>query len=333
MTGETGEELEYLIDRFKAAPESRLFAPLADAYRKSGDISKAVEICEEGLKRFPDYASAHVILGKCFYDKGATERAKSEFMRVTEIDSENMVALKFIGDILLAEGKTDDAAEYYRKVIAIDPTNEEVGKALDEIEDEFQVKEIDLGDKRTVKQARKGGELATLTLASIYAAQGYYDKALKIYQNLLEKEPGNREVEEMIEKLEASKGSAGERREKDDSEDVLTISLEDVYSGGQHEASEQGIESESTPHPDRAVDTTEPGAEGEEDGGMELPGEEGEREEDEVGQAVEEMERMDRERAEDVEETGEDEEGGRKSTFGDIDNFQEWLRKMKGKKR
>jgi tetratricopeptide (TPR) repeat protein len=221
------DDLQNLIERYRRGNDSRLFAPLADAYRKSGEVDKAIEILEKGLEKHPQYASAHVILAKCYYDKGATERAKAEFRRVLELDGENMVALKFLGDILLAEDARRDAAECYRAVLAIDPTNEEVARALKDLETSFVVKEIDLGNVKSARGERPR-ELATMTLAGIYAAQGYYNKALRIYGEVLDREPGNREAKEMVAKLESIMNSTEAERDKAFQEDVLTISLNDI---------------------------------------------------------------------------------------------------------
>ena len=221
------DELQNLIERYKRAPESRLFAPLADAFRKNGEIDKAIEILEKGLEMFPQYASAHVILGKCFYDKGGTERAKAEFVRVLELDAENMVALKFMGDILFAEDKRAEAAEHFAKILAIDPTNEEAARALKEMEESFVVKEIDLADEKSVQDERPR-ELATMTLAGIYAAQGYYNKALKIYREVLEREPKNHEAKEMMTKLQSIMDLTEVERDKAFREEILSISLDEV---------------------------------------------------------------------------------------------------------
>ena len=224
------DELQNLIERYDRARDSRLFAPLADAYRKNGDVDKAIEILERGLEKMPHYASAHVILGKCYYDKGATERAKGEFRRVLELDGENLVALKFMGDILLAEDKRSEAAEFYRRILSIDATNTEVARALKEMEASFVVKEIDLADARSMRDERPR-ELATMTLAGIYAAQGYYNKALRIYHDVLDREPGNMEAKEMVVKLEALMNATEAERDRAFHEDVLTISLSDISEG------------------------------------------------------------------------------------------------------
>lgn len=224
------EELRNLIERFKRASDSRLFAPLADAYRKNGEFDKAIELLERGLERYPRYASARVILGKCYYDKGATERAKAEFLHVIEFDGENMVALKFLGDILLAEDKRNEAADCYRRLLAVDPTNEEVARTLKEMEASFAMKEIDLSNAETARDERPR-DLATMTLAGIYAAQGYYGKALRIYREVLEREPGNQEALEMTAKLESIMNSTEAERDRAFQDKVLTISLDDVSEG------------------------------------------------------------------------------------------------------
>ncbi len=227
MGGNLGDELQNLIERYERAGDSRLFAPLADAYRKKGDTVKAIEILEQGLERFPQYASGRVILGKCFYDTGATERAKAEFRRVLEIDADNMVALKYLGDILLAEERRPEAADCYRKLLAIDPLNEEVSRSLKEIEHSFVAKEIDLADGKRARDERPR-DLATITLAGIYAAQGYHNKALAIYRDVLAREPSNREAKEMLAKLQSMLDSGEGGREGSVEEPVLTISIDDV---------------------------------------------------------------------------------------------------------
>lgn len=60
----TKEELELkLLDR----PHSPLFARLADEYLAAGRIDDAKKICSEGLKKFPGYGTAHLILSKCHF--------------------------------------------------------------------------------------------------------------------------------------------------------------------------------------------------------------------------------------------------------------------------
>ena len=51
-------------------PNSQIFAALAEAYRKKGEIDKAFRICQTGLKIHPNYGSAHMVMAKINFDKG-----------------------------------------------------------------------------------------------------------------------------------------------------------------------------------------------------------------------------------------------------------------------
>lgn len=318
MNNDLSAEIKHLQGRYDSAPESRIFAPLADAYRKSGDVEKAIELCEKGLEGYPDYASAHVILGKCFYDKGATERSRAEFERVTEIDPENMVALKFMGDILMSEGDRDGSISYYRKILAIDPTNEEVSEKLKGLENEFREREIDLSDTESIRKAGQPGELATMTLAGIYAAQGYYNKALKIYKEILEEEPDNKEASEMIGKIESMIESSNKELEKTFDEEVMSISIDDI--------SDDMIENTAGPG------TGSPDGEEEEpmedEGGDDGIVREGSvlGDEDELEEVARELEEADRKDS--TEEKPSEKAPGEETAREGMDNFRKWLKGM-----
>ena len=55
-----------------ANPNSQIFAALAEAYRKKGELDKAFRICQGGLRIHPSYGSAHVVMAKinrCQYEQ------------------------------------------------------------------------------------------------------------------------------------------------------------------------------------------------------------------------------------------------------------------------
>lgn len=300
MDSDLNEEFRQLLERYESSPDSRLFAPVADMYRKRGEVEKAIEICNQGLEVYPDYVSARVILGKCFYDMGASERAKTEFDKVLDLDSENMVALKFLGDISLAENKTGRAADYYQKLLEIDPTNDRVRELYEELTSEFEPAEIDLEKGDQVESLVDETEPATMTLAGIYASQGYYDRASRIYRSILADNPDNQEARKMLEKIEDKVSDSDIEREKafDEDDEVMTISLDDV--------SEEIVENTSGTG---LSDSEEPG---EEESAPDL-----EEEEREKAGSAEEVEEQQPE-----EDLSEDQEG--------MENFLGWVRKVKG---
>src|SRR6185503_21006756 len=92
-------EIDKLERRHRENPDGRTFAPLADAYRKAGDVPRALEVLKAGLQRHPDYLSASIVLGRCHLDLADLPAAETAFRRVLDLDKENVIAIKALADI------------------------------------------------------------------------------------------------------------------------------------------------------------------------------------------------------------------------------------------
>jgi tetratricopeptide (TPR) repeat protein len=223
-------ELEALFERYLKSPGSHAFAPLADACRKAGLLEEAIEICEKGVSTHPHYASGFVIRGKCYYDLGNGDQAEASFAQVLELDPHNLVALKYMGAILAERGEAEAARQHFRQILALDPDNKEIAEQLDSLgtQDEGPAerpastteRRRTAVDETEEDESFVGGEinlgrdeptpdiLATTTLADIFAAQGYRDKAAKIYHELLQAHPGDDEVQKKLQALESDSPAA-----------------------------------------------------------------------------------------------------------------------------
>ena len=62
-------EIEDLKKKLSQNPDSLIFVPLADAYRKAGMLDEAIEVCKTGLEKHPMYTSARVVLGRIYNEK------------------------------------------------------------------------------------------------------------------------------------------------------------------------------------------------------------------------------------------------------------------------
>lgn len=133
--GEIRAEIEKLEGRHEDNPQGRYFVPLANAYRKAGELPRAESLLREGLRHHPDYLSAHIVLGRCLADRGAEAEATEEFRYVLSMDPQNLVALRTLGELALAGGRRDDALHWYEELIAVDPMNEDARGALESLRD------------------------------------------------------------------------------------------------------------------------------------------------------------------------------------------------------
>jgi tetratricopeptide (TPR) repeat protein len=134
MADSPADQIEVLLRKHADNPEGRYFVPLANNYRKLGELDEAERYLREGLKKHPDYLSAHIVLAQCLADRGASGPAAAEFRHVLAIDPHNLIALRTLGDIARATGDADEARRWYSELLAIDPMSEDVRHALDALD-------------------------------------------------------------------------------------------------------------------------------------------------------------------------------------------------------
>ena len=130
-------ELAARIEQLRSSHDSnpaRFFMPLASAYREAGDLGRAEELLRENLKRHPGYLSAHVLLGRCLADRGATEEARNEFGYVLSIDPQNLIALRTLGEMAAGAGDPTEARRWYGELLAVDPMSAEARQALEALD-------------------------------------------------------------------------------------------------------------------------------------------------------------------------------------------------------
>jgi len=117
--------IDELKKKFDENPR-RYFAPLANEFRKAGDAEQAVMICEEFLPQQPGHMSGHIVYGQALFDLGRLDDARTVFETALTLDPENLIALRYLGDISRSHGDLESARHWYQRVLEADPRNEEV---------------------------------------------------------------------------------------------------------------------------------------------------------------------------------------------------------------
>ncbi len=215
------EDIERFEAEYAERPDGLVFARLADAYRKTGDPQRALDLLEEGLSRHPNYFSALIVQGKSFLDLKRSAEAEGAFRRVLELDADNMVALQALAELATDRGELEEAARWYERLVQVDPANEDAAAAFKQLADrdlreatEVIARDLDspqpipaspeegAGDGSERDEAGHDPDLLTQTMAELYASQGLFQEAEAVYLELLKFRPGD---PALLERLEATR--------------------------------------------------------------------------------------------------------------------------------
>lgn len=134
-------EIAKLTERISTDPKSKLFVPLAEEYKKAGDIEMSIHVLSEGLKHNPGYVTAKSFLGRLLLEKGDLAGSQKEFEEVVKAIPDNLLAQKKLGDIYALQGKSGDALTHYKVALSLNPKDEETASLVADLAAGKPVKE------------------------------------------------------------------------------------------------------------------------------------------------------------------------------------------------
>lgn len=112
-------------------PNSQIFAALADAYRRKGQLDRALEACRSGLKLHPNYGSAHLVMAKVHMDRQMYELAEKELEEAIRLEGRTRATELLLCEIFIHKKKAAEALAILEKLHITDPDNQEVKYLLE----------------------------------------------------------------------------------------------------------------------------------------------------------------------------------------------------------
>lgn len=127
-------EIAKLTERIAKDPKSKLFVPLAEEYKKAGNIDMAINVLQDGLKNNPGYITARSFLGRLLMDSGDLAGAQKELEEVIKTIPDNLLAQRKLGDLYVIIGRASDALQRYKTALGLNPGDKEVASLIADIE-------------------------------------------------------------------------------------------------------------------------------------------------------------------------------------------------------
>lgn len=235
------DEIRRFQTQYDDHPESLVFARLADAYRKAGELERGLEVVEEGLVRHPAYLSGHIVRARILRQMERPVAAAAAFHRVLTLDPQNLVALRSLGALARERGDTREARRWYARLAELEPLDEGVRTTLEmlgsatvaappveaERDGGAEPRPVDVpggsgsGEPAPVEGGPGLGgdrmddeQLLTATMAELYMRQGLFEDAERIYRRLVRLRPEDEPLRERLETVRARMGAKTPRGRK-----------------------------------------------------------------------------------------------------------------------
>lgn len=146
---ELSSSLYQYLKKYQEDPNSKVFAPLAEAYRKAGFAQEAIDIAQAGLKVHPHFMAGKVALARALFDQKQYEEVIKELLSVVGNFPDNWAAQRLLGDAYLISGQNSKALEAYKLVLFFHPQDAEVAQWVQELETEsYETQPLLLGASR-----------------------------------------------------------------------------------------------------------------------------------------------------------------------------------------
>ena len=197
-------------------PKSTVFVPLAEAYRSMGMLDDALDIALQGTLSQPLYPGGFLALGRIQVEKGLLADARQAFEKALTIEPENIQAINELARTCRLLGEQELALQWQRKAAALTAEDEAIKAQPTERTakgGESQPAGIDPSpgvspaapepSEALENTADRAAEpITTATIAEIYIRQGFLQRALKVYRDLLRADPQNTVVKQKLTDLQ-----------------------------------------------------------------------------------------------------------------------------------
>ena len=172
-------------------PESKAFAPLAEAYRKIGLLDEALKVCTKGILSHPEFAGGHLTLSKIFIEKNQLEKAVESLLRTTDLSPENILAHKLLAETYMKLRQHKKALHSYKMVLLLTPHDRIIAHRIhklesltaDEYDDELFVTKNPSPKNEKPENTQKTVE-RFLSLTDAFIVRSDFEKALETIRKL-----------------------------------------------------------------------------------------------------------------------------------------------------
>jgi tetratricopeptide (TPR) repeat protein len=124
---------------YKKNPRSKVFAPLAESFRKLGLLDDAFKILKDGIRYHPNYTLGYIVLAHCYFDQGKFELTYNTLRPIISQNADNISLQKIFAQACMNLGYLDEALDIYKYLLFMNPRDKFFIDQVKKLEDDLQV--------------------------------------------------------------------------------------------------------------------------------------------------------------------------------------------------
>ncbi len=136
---------------YKKNPRSKVFAPLAEAFRKLGMHDDALKILKEGIRQHPNYALGYIVLAHCYYDLEKYELTYNTLRPIITQNADNISLQKIFAQACIHLGYLEEALDTYKYLLFMNPRDKFFASEVKKLEDDLMVGHKKLSLEQLIK--------------------------------------------------------------------------------------------------------------------------------------------------------------------------------------
>ena len=132
-------------------PRSKVFAPLAEAYRKVGLLDNAFKTLKVGLRYNPDYLFGYLTLAQCYLDKDEFNLCYTTLKPLVAHNRDNLKLQKIFAESAEATENLEEALDTYKYLLYLHPKDQLIIEKVKKLENLLNEDVINYSTKEVPK--------------------------------------------------------------------------------------------------------------------------------------------------------------------------------------
>ena len=136
---------------YKKNPRSKVFAPLAESFRKLGMLDDAFKVLKEGIRNHPNYTLGYIVLAHCYYDQEKHELAYNTLRPIISQNADNISLQKIFAQSCIHLGYLEEALDTYKYLLFMNPKDKNFAEQVKRLEDDLMIGHTKLSLDQLIK--------------------------------------------------------------------------------------------------------------------------------------------------------------------------------------